>query len=278
MRNSPTNAGPVKSYGIAILSVAVALAVTYVSWPALQPTPWALFFAAVMASAWFGGMGPSLLATVVSAILGNYFFIAPYQAFSLERAALIPTATFVVVSFFIGLLSSLRRHAEAVERAERQRFQATMTSIGDAVIATDAEGRVTFMNVIAEQLTGWQTRDAVGRRLEEVFVIVNETTRSPVPNPVAKVLETGHIQGLANHTILVAKDGNEWPIDDSAAPIRGDTGKLAGVVLVFRDITERKEAGSDRARLAAIVESSDTHRPSRPSGRGTRHPGTLAAG
>jgi PAS domain S-box-containing protein len=257
MRSSQPKVAPFKSYGIALLAVVIAFVATHASWPALQPTPWALFFLAVMVSAWIGGMGPSLVATALAAILGNIYFLAPYGSATLARSGLIPTATFLAVSLFIGALASARRRAEAFERAERTRFQATMTSIGDAVIATDAEGRVTFLNRVAEKLTGWVAREAEGKRLEEVFPIVNEETRAPVPNPVAKVLETGHVQGLANHTVLIARDGTERPIDDSAAPIRDDAGNLAGVVLVFRDISERKAAESDRARLAAIVESSD---------------------
>ncbi|QDV75710.1 PAS domain S-box protein [Botrimarina mediterranea] len=121
-------------------------------------------------------------------------------------------------------------------------FQVTLASIGDAVIATDAMGRITFLNAVAETLTGWRNEDAKGRSLTEVFRIINEHTRAPVENPADKVLRHGRTVGLANHTILIAKDGREIPIDDSAAPIRGANGNLRGVVLVFRDIRERKEA------------------------------------
>lgn len=121
-------------------------------------------------------------------------------------------------------------------------FHVTLASIGDAVIATDADGRVTFLNGVAEKLTGWQNEDAQGLLLTDVFRIINEHTRKTVENPAEKVLRHGHTIGLANHTILIAKDGTEAPIDDSAAPIRGADGQLRGVVLVFRDITERKRA------------------------------------
>jgi PAS domain S-box-containing protein len=150
-----------------------------------------------------------------------------------------------------------REQVEETLRRESETLRVTLASIGDAVVVTDASGRITFLNVIAQQLTGWPLGDARGRPLAEVFRIVNEKTRQPVADPVAKVLQSGAILGLANHTVLLARDGRELPIDDSAAPIRLPNGDLAGVVLIFRDITERRRADQARARLAAVVESSD---------------------
>ena len=126
-------------------------------------------------------------------------------------------------------------------------------SIGDAVIATDVEGKIAFMNAVAEEMTGWTLIEAATKPVTEVFNIINEQTRSQVENPVAKVLREGMIVGLANHTILVKKDGTEVPIDDSGAPIRDKDGNTTGVVLVFRDITERKRAGEDAAGERAAV-------------------------
>jgi PAS domain S-box-containing protein len=123
-----------------------------------------------------------------------------------------------------------------------QRWATTLSSIGDAVIATDVDGRITFMNSVAEELTGWTLRDALAMPVSAVFNIVNEQTRREVENPITKVLREGMVVGLANHTILVRKDGTEVPIDDSGAPIRDADGNTTGVVLVFRDITERKQA------------------------------------
>jgi PAS domain S-box-containing protein len=136
-------------------------------------------------------------------------------------------------------LQAERASAALAERL-RSSLATTLRSIGDAVIATDAAGHITLMNAVAEQVTGWTEHDASGRPLAEVFHIVNEQTRAAVQSPVEKVLETGGIVGLANHTILIARDGREIPIDDSGAPIRGENGVIEGVVLVFRDVTERK--------------------------------------
>src|SRR6266567_3770733 len=126
--------------------------------------------------------------------------------------------------------------------AEKERLAVTLRSIGDAVIATDEWTRVTILNRAAEELTGWKSEEAAGKTLREVFNIVNEETRQPALSPVDRVLREGVIVGLANHTALVARDGTERPIADSAAPIRDASGRTTGVVLVFRDQTEERRA------------------------------------
>ncbi|MFY0535849.1 PAS domain S-box protein [Nannocystis pusilla] len=140
---------------------------------------------------------------------------------------------------------------------ERERLQITLASIGDAVISTDVEGRVTYLNPVAETLTGWPMSEAVGRPLTEVFRIVHEFTREPAENPALRALREGVVVGLANHTCLLARDGGERPIDDSAAPIRDSAGRPVGAVLVFRDVSERRRAEEAQARLAAIVATSE---------------------
>lgn len=138
-------------------------------------------------------------------------------------------------------------------------LKTTFVSIGDAVITTDAKGYITFLNPVAQALTGWNSDDAMGKSLAVVFHIVNEHTRAVVESPVTKVLEKGQVVGLANHTILLSKDGREIPIDDSGAPIRNGSGQLLGVVLVFRDITERRSAedllASSNAKISDVLES-----------------------
>ncbi len=145
--------------------------------------------------------------------------------------------------------------ARQVAYEERERLQVTLASIGDAVISTDANGRVDFLNPVAEELVGWKSGEAFGRTLEDVFRIVNEDTRQPVENPALRALKDGVIVGLANHTLLISKDGTERPIDDSAAPIRNRHGDISGSVLVFRDISERKRTEAvlrERLRLLAL--------------------------
>jgi PAS domain S-box-containing protein len=133
-----------------------------------------------------------------------------------------------------------RRRAEEALRKQSEWLRVTLASIGDGVISTDAQGLVTFMNVVAESLTGWPSDEALGRPLPEVFHIVNEQTLEPVDNPAFRALREGAVVGLANHTVLIARDGSQLPIDDSAAPIRDEAGGVAGAVLVFRDVTERR--------------------------------------
>jgi PAS domain S-box-containing protein len=149
-----------------------------------------------------------------------------------------------------------RQRVERELAAEQERLRITLASIGDAVISTDAEGRVTYLNRVAEALTGWTQAAGAGRPLSEVFQIVNERTRQPAENPALRALREGVVVGLANHTVLIARDGSERPIDDSAAPMMDESGAPVGVVLVFRDVTEHRRDEEAQARLAAIVESS----------------------
>jgi PAS domain S-box-containing protein len=142
-----------------------------------------------------------------------------------------------------------RRKLENALAVQQEWQRVTLRSIGDAVITTDVQSRVTYLNPVAEALTGWATAEAVGQPLETVFQIINEETRNKVENPVTKSLRDGHVVGLANHTILIRKDGGERSIDDSAAPIRAASGEVIGVVLIFRDISDRRRI--ERAAQAA---------------------------
>ncbi len=156
-----------------------------------------------------------------------------------------------------ALRRAQRLDAERTARALAERLQSslatTLRSIGDAVISTDARGDVTFMNPVAEALTGWSVAEAQGRKLAEVFRIESEHTRQTVENPVERVLREGVVVGLANHTVLVSRDGTQvTPIDDSGAPIRNERGGIEGVVLVFRDVSHKKQ---EEARLTLLTEA-----------------------
>jgi PAS domain S-box-containing protein len=169
------------------------------------------------------------------------------------RVALIGLVAFVALflmwetrRIFRKLIATYNQQIEEIKRrseesyAREQWLNTTLRSIGDAVIACDTDGNVSFMNLIAEQLTGWSEGEAHAKTLHQVFPIFNEDTREAVENPVDKVRRLGTIVGLANHTFLVSKNGKEICIDDSGAPIRDSSGKMIGVVLVFRDITDRR--------------------------------------
>jgi PAS domain S-box-containing protein len=141
------------------------------------------------------------------------------------------------------------RRAEEALAEQKEWLETTLESIGDAVIATDPRGNVVFMNPIAEHLTGRRAAEALGLPCDDVFRIANESTRLPAVNPVSRVLAEGAVVGLANHTVLISADGTERPIDDSGAPIRNRDGRIVGVVLVFRDVSERRRVAIERERL-----------------------------
>jgi PAS domain S-box-containing protein len=143
---------------------------------------------------------------------------------------------------FLRIRRALRERNDALLERQQQSdlLSTTLASIGDCVMVADPVGRITFMNQVAADVTGWEAKDVLGRPVKEIFKIINEHTRQPVPDPVEKVIKYGVTVGLANHTLLIRKDGSEVPIDDSGAPIRTPEGKLEGVVLVFRDFSEHK--------------------------------------
>jgi PAS domain S-box-containing protein len=157
-----------------------------------------------------------------------------------------------------------RKQDEEQIRKQREWLHTTLTSIGDAVIATDPEGRITLMNPVAEKLTEWKSEEAVGKPLTDVFQIVNQETRTPVENPVEKVRRLNHVVGLANHTVLISKSGQDFAIDDSGAPIRDSNGRIAGIVLIFRDVTQQRALevalrSNERLALAGRLSASIAH-------------------
>jgi PAS domain S-box-containing protein len=162
-----------------------------------------------------------------------------------------------------------RKQAEEALRASEERWATTLQSIGDAVISTCAQGRIIFMNEVAQKLTGWPLAEAKGKELSTVFNIVQEVTRKVPENPVSKVLRLGKVVGLGNHTLLIRRDGAEIPIEDSGAPIRSREDKIEGVVLVFHDVSEQRKTelalrNSERlattGRLAASI-AHEIHNP-----------------
>src|SRR5207244_1994050 len=213
--------------------------------------PFITFFPAVLFSAWYGGFRVGMFSIVLSTVTADYFFVSPTLSFqvptSIDQVTLL---IFVVVGFSMALLAQSQRRAVGRAEEQRQQLETTLASIGDAVIATDAEGHVTFINPVAESLTGWKREDALRQPLERIFQIVNEDTRQPVENPALRAMQEGQIVGLANHTVLITRTGSDIPIDDSGSPIIGPNGPPLGAVLIFRDITERRRADKERELLA----------------------------
>ncbi|HTX34021.1 MAG TPA: PAS domain S-box protein [Bryobacteraceae bacterium] len=261
----PVRALPVR-YGVAVASAAAAFLLRIALTPLIGPTElgFAMALPAVLLAGWFGGLGPGALCVLISGFASAYYFAEPVGSFLINNQTdQISFVIYLVLGFGIVYLGDSQRRAveralrsESAEQTERQRFETTLRSIGDAVVATDADGRVTFANRVALSLLRWPEPEISGRPLDEVFRIVNEETRATVESPVAGVLGGGGIVGLANHTVLIARDGTEVPIDDSAAPLLGSGDKMQGAVLVFRDITARRHAEAASRLLASIVESS----------------------
>jgi two-component system, cell cycle sensor histidine kinase and response regulator CckA len=233
-----------------------------------------LFMLPIIVSAYWGGFGPGLLATVVAALTVDFFLIPPLHSLRVEEPRdLVQLLIFVAEGIVIGILNEAlhrsrreserrRRREEAAQAllSERERDLAvTLDSIGDAVIATDTQGRVVRMNPVAEMLTGWPAGEAYGRHLSEIFAILNEDTWERLESPVDLVLKEGTVVGLANHALLVARDGSSRAIADSAAAIRDANGSVRGVVLVFRDQSEERKAEralrESEARFRHLAES-----------------------
>lgn len=236
-------------YGVAAAAVAAALLLSELLRPIVVPNPFLFVFAAIALSAGYGGLGPGLLA-IALAILGvNYLLIPPFYTFKVAGLDVVRLSAFALVAVLVSSLSDARRRAEQAARARSEQLRVTLASIGDAVIATDRAGHVTFLNGVAATLTGWSVAEAEGQPIDVVFRIINADTREAVESPVTRVLREGLIVGLTNHTILLDRDGVERPIDERGAPIRDSEGQMIGVVLVFRDITEREQVDASRNEL-----------------------------
>jgi PAS domain S-box-containing protein len=260
-------------YAIALLIAAAAIGGRWILDPLLGASvPFITLFLAVAAASWVGGLGPGLVTLVAGAAASSSQFLTSTESLRVGAAGeAVALGMYLLTGATIAAIAASQRRARrlAVEatrkahdalhavRLQREQLQITLSSIGDAVIVTDRDGNVTLLNPVAQRLTGWSADEACGRPLPEVFPIINELTRQPAENPVSRVLATGAVVGLANHTALIARDGTERPIDDSAAPILDEGGTIRGVVLVFRDISARRRDEEQRARLAAIVETSD---------------------
>jgi PAS domain S-box-containing protein len=243
------------AYALAVAGNVVTLCV-YLALPFTtdtQPAP-IVFLLPIIFSAYVGGLGPGLVSTGLATLGAIYFLMPPLYSFYLAKPVdYVRLATLIVAGVLISVLNeALHRSRQRAEAS--QRLQAiTLASIGDAVITTDRQGCITFLNAEAEHLTGWTRQEAVGQPLTLIFRIVNEQTRQPVEDPAQKVLRCGTVVGLANHTLLLARDGREIPIDDSGAPIQQADGTLQGVVLVFRDFSERKQAEQVIQRQAHLL-------------------------
>ena len=254
------------SYALTIVIVAACIGIRYLLDPWMgNSLPLVTIFGGVAASVWLGGYRPAVLATLIGYIGCSFLFIEPRGRLALGGTGdFVGLVAYLFTCVLIVAFGEIARRAQAEAHRQRELSRVMLRSIGDAVISTGVHGRVTYMNMVAESLTGWTEDEALGRPLETVFHIVNEQSRAPVENPASKALREGIVVGLANHTVLIRRDGSECPIDDSAAPIRNELGIVSGCVLIFRDVTAQRRMEREKANqllmarlLASIVETSD---------------------
>ena len=240
-----------------VISVGLAVALRLVFYPILgDHYPFFLFIVAIVLAAGYGGYGPSLLALTLSWLSVNYLFLVPRANPNIFESKTQLAIAFLSVGLVITVLggsmrasrkraqvssSELRRAFEA-QQAEREWLQITLASIADAVITTDPGGLVIFLNPVAARLTGWSLHEAVGHPLSEVLRTVQETSRRADDLPIAKVVDDGNIIVSDDEVVLIARDETARSVEHIAAPIRDSHGKVKGVVIVFRDITERHRA------------------------------------
>jgi PAS domain S-box-containing protein len=246
---------PLLRFGFACLAVAAAIILRWLLWPLVgSEIPFLFLWPAVLAAAWYGGLWPGLLATLLAALAEDYILIGPAGSFGTatwQQAAGLVLFTLLGACLSL-LIDRLHRSRQQVEQ-HRQWLRTTLNSIGDAVIATDPRGRVKFLNPVAQSLTGWKQDEATGQPLEQVFHIVQEQSRQWADNPVLQVLRTGSPSELTAQSVLLARNGTESLIDGSAAPIRDSR----GVVLVFRDVTKKRQMERQLHRRARQVAEGD---------------------
>ena len=255
-----------KNYAIGLVAVAVAVLLRLALDPLMgDALPLVTLFGAVAAAVWLGGYRVAIPVALIGYAACHYLFIEPRRHFDVTDVPnLVGLVAYLFTCSLIIVFGEVTRVAKTRVTEQREVFRVTLRSIGDAVLTTDTEGRITYINEVAESLTGWSHSEALGQPLERVFQIVNEVTRKPVESPATRALREGVVVGLANHTVLIKKDGNECPIDDSAAPIRDEQGHVSGCVLIFRDVTAQRLIERDKANqlltarlLASIVETSN---------------------
>jgi PAS domain S-box-containing protein len=248
---------PAAQYAFALLVLLVSTWIRILLNPVLdERLPYMFYFVAVAVVSLTCELFPTLVVLVGSALLTNLLFLTPHPQFTFSHQALLFGGLYLISGSTIVYAGQAHHRSANVLQEQKDWLNTTLTSIGDAVIATDADGLITLMNLVAEKLTGWSLNEARGKPLAEVFRVFNQETREMIENPMEKVRRLNRVVGLANHTILVSRGGEEIAIDDSGAPIFTPDGALTGIVLVFRDVTEQRKAQKAAAELAAIVEYS----------------------
>ncbi|UUO07247.1 PAS domain S-box protein [Blastopirellula sp. J2-11] len=222
-----------------------------------------LLVTAVLIASWWGGLYPGLLSTALCVIVGCYYFLSPLFSPRVDSAGdLLRVALFFVIGVMIAIVNEAKRRAVLREVKRREELRLIMSSIGDAVITTDVNGKITGLNPVAEELTDWTTVEALGRPLTQVFRLVHQHSRKTIDNVALRAAAEEVTVGAATDSILIAKSGRELPVEDSTSPIRDRSGAIIGAVLVFRDVTSRRRTEqklqSSEERFRALVKATAT--------------------
>jgi PAS domain S-box-containing protein len=254
------------NYGLSFLGLIAAVLLRYAldQWMG-NTLPLVTLFGAIGGAMWIGGYGPASVVAVLGYVACEYLFIEPRYTLALDHPRdLIGLTAYLFSSVIIIAFGEVARRTQWRAREQREVLRVTLRSIGHGVITTDINGCVTYMNAVAESLTGWKLETAAGKSLDTVFRVINEETREAVESLATGVLREGVAVGPISHTLLIQNGGQEVPIDDSAAPIRDELGSVSGCVLIFKEVSAQRQMERDRADqlaaarfLAAIIESSD---------------------
>ncbi|MCC7208611.1 MAG: PAS domain-containing protein [Anaerolineae bacterium] len=251
-----TRQSSVLRYGLAIGAVGVALLISALFQSVFESAPFLLFWAAVVLSTWYGDLGPGLLSIVLSAAAVSLTFHDPAQHGGAALINVIQLAIFMLTTVSLSWLHERRRQAERWIVQQGRWFQTTLTGLGDGVIITDEVGRVLFLNPVASELTGWSISDAAGQAVDTIYRALNEPTREPLANPALRVLQHGQPVEVMP-VLLAAKGGACLPVESSATPVRDEAGMVKGAVLVFHDISRRRQAETARQQSEAWLRAAN---------------------
>lgn len=266
---------PALRYGVAVISVAAASTLHWLLARSFGPiSPFLTLYPAVLLAATIAGCGPAVLASLLSTLVAFYFLSRTWESGIAAPNDLLALGLFACFNLFLcAFAERLRRtrQAEAIsaaqqaELAERKRvadelhhqrelLRVTLNNIGDAVITSDIQGRITYLNAVAESLAGWPADAAIGQPVENVFRIVDETTRLPIEDVARVARGEKRIEALPDRVVLLARDDREVPIEDGTAPIRSESGDVSGAVLVFHDVVEKRNAQDELRSVALLSE------------------------
>jgi PAS domain S-box-containing protein len=248
-------------YASAVVLTTLTTILTYILWAEHRSTISPLVLIGVLFVSWYGGMRPGLLAAALSAVACNLVFAQPAGALSLGADDLLRLATFMIGAIFVGALTMAGHQAEEAKLEAEKQLNITAKSIGEAVITTDAQGRIRSMNSIAQALTGWNQNEASGREIEEIFRMVDPETRRQVETVATRVLRDNVVLALGGPVYMISRDGSEVTVDQIATPVRDSRGQINEIVLVLRSVPDprRKETTRLPAETIGLLDAVDAN-------------------